>query len=509
MLPIEALNDTDKNKIVNYALLYGGASYICPIDRLLRIWNQSKTKLFEKLGNKLITSIPVEYEISERQMENIIQHSLFGNTAKTKIQTFINDFYNATEEARQLHHCYTDYFGNLFNLEYLAKNRLGQDYSFLLKDGKRYKVNAGTKTMKVIRKIAESYQVDNFDAFCNEHSLCLNQKKLKGELCISIHPLDYMTMSDNDSNWHTCMSWINNGEYKQGTIEMMNSPCVVVAYLKGAEDWYFDSINTWNDKKWRSLFIVDDNMILSVKNYPYANEYLTKLAIKKIAETIGWGNIKVHNFEHDCAEQTIEGHNVYVCTETMAMYNDFESTDHFIGLNPNLVGDIYSGEYYYSGPSMCIQCGGIEEVGEDQNESLLVCTICHPKFYCDCCGDVIYTATDEYEWVDEDTILCGYCAERGQFVCPITHRRTYDADCFRLTLRGGNSSNKNCLRMKDSCWRTHPEEWKKYFLIKEPHSEMIHWTWYAWVNVEELTEAGKELFKNHGIYLAPEDELPF
>lgn len=514
MLPIEALSDIDKNKIKDYASLYGGASYICPIDRLLRIWNQEKTDLFEKMGNKLIISYPIEYEASESQISSIINSKLFDRrTTKDEVIDFINNFYNATSEARILWPN-TDYFGYLLNTEYLAKNRINKNYKFILKNGKTYRVEAGTKVMKVIRKIAESYHIDNFDAFCNEHSLCLNQKTFKGELCISIHPLDYMTMSDNNSNWHTCMSWINDGEYRQGTIEMMNSPCVVVAYLKGEEDWCFDNTNTWNDKKWRCLFIVDNNMILSIKNYPYFNSYLTKMAITKIAEAIGWGDIKVHNFNHDC-DQTIDGHNVCICTETYAMYNDFQSTDHFIGLNPSLKGDIYDNGYCYSGPSMCIQCGGLDDIGENEDENRLTCNNCNPKFYCDCCGDPVYTNSDKYTWISGDTILCRYCADHELCHCPITDNIIYKSESYRLLLCNSAEKYVSTLLIDSYCWHDEPDKWKKYFNIEEPHSKTQGWTHYNWVNEDELTEAGKQLFKELGIPTnqesksESEDELPF
>ena len=44
-------------------------------------------------------------------------------------------------------------------------------------------------------------------------------------------------MSDNDYGWDSCMGWMNEGEYRLGTVEMMNSPCIVVAYIDGEEAW--------------------------------------------------------------------------------------------------------------------------------------------------------------------------------------------------------------------------------------------------------------------------------
>jgi hypothetical protein len=101
-----------------------------------------------------------------------------------------------------------------------------------LKDGKVLKIRNGSRPMRSIRKIAESYGIEGFEHFMNKHSECLNQKSLKGTVHMSIHPMDYMTMSDNNEGWESCMSWANDGCYKQGTVEMMNSPCAVVGYLE-------------------------------------------------------------------------------------------------------------------------------------------------------------------------------------------------------------------------------------------------------------------------------------
>ena len=103
-----------------------------------------------------------------------------------------------------------------------------------LPTGKSLKVNRGCRALKTLGKLIEGFGLDmkEFEQYRIKHSQILNQKKLKGTLCISIHPLDYVTMSDNDSGWESCMSWENSGCYRQGTVEMMNSTCVVVAYLE-------------------------------------------------------------------------------------------------------------------------------------------------------------------------------------------------------------------------------------------------------------------------------------
>ena len=56
------------------------------------------------------------------------------------------------------------------------------------------------------------------------------------------------------------MSWFEKGEYRQGTVEMMNSECVVVAYLESTTNMTIRD-GEWNSKRWRELFVVDENVL--------------------------------------------------------------------------------------------------------------------------------------------------------------------------------------------------------------------------------------------------------
>ena len=93
--------------------------------------------------------------------------------------------------------------------------------------------------------------LEEFEDFRIKHSRILSEKEFIGRLSLSIHPLDFMTMSDNDSDWSSCMSWRTCGSYRRGTVEMMNSPCVVVAYLSASKPMVLDrgSHFKWNIKK--------------------------------------------------------------------------------------------------------------------------------------------------------------------------------------------------------------------------------------------------------------------
>ena len=75
-----------------------------------------------------------------------------------------------------------------------------------------------------------------------------------------------MTMSDNANNWSSCMRWtdrsggVDHGDYCAGTLECMNSPYIIIAYLHNPKHSFELSLYDcndwqWNSKQWRELFI--------------------------------------------------------------------------------------------------------------------------------------------------------------------------------------------------------------------------------------------------------------
>ena len=48
----------------------------------------------------------------------------------------------------------------------------------------------------------------------------------------------------------------DEGSYRLGTVEMMNSPMVICAYLSGKNQMDINGVYEWNSKKWRAWAIV-------------------------------------------------------------------------------------------------------------------------------------------------------------------------------------------------------------------------------------------------------------
>ena len=293
----------------------------------------------------------------------------------------------------------------------------GSTIEIPIPNGKKLKINRGCRALKTLGKLVEAFGLDmkDFEQYRIFHSQVLNQKKLKGTLCLSIHPLDYITMSDNTSGWESCMSWENSGCYRQGTVEMMNSSCVVVAYLEGEKDMRITGDLYWNNKKWRELYIVHPNIITNVKGYPYCNNNLTIETLKWLRELVhesdvfGQDHYLPNTFHYGYDEdkdELLAERDIVLHFSTAMMYNDFGHPHHICVVSSKVpVGshDIYIN---YSGLSECVICGELEPEFIGSSEATnLVCRGCDSVPCCDCCGEPLYD--EDYVYINDQQICIG------------------------------------------------------------------------------------------------------
>ena len=444
---INKITDTEYRMLKNYRDWYAWddePSANCvkrPIREILTEWEASNRDLYKLLGENLIITKNVSFKKSlmetQREINKMVsKYSNYGSENRNQREgwKFYEDYMKWIAET------YPHYYGGwlediskedeeknayndpirhglvrLIDTNTLAKNEYDfESFTFNLPNGRPYTVQRGCKPMRVLAKLADAFQLEGFEDFRICHSQVHNQKKVVGKLSLSIHPLDYWTMSDNACGWDSCMSWRSPGGYRQGTVEMMNSPCVVVAYLSSSTQMDIGD-DKWNSKKWRCLYIVDKGVILSVKAYPYANEHLNELAIKWIKElaeeNLGWKYLAEEpvpysydtRFAHPEREEKFR-----ISFSSDNMYTDVGSApDHRIYIGECLdVSRIYGNLYHfnYSGASQCVSCG--ETDPDIDNECCLVCDRCETSMRCSECGDRIY---DGNYYTVAGQHLCEYC----------------------------------------------------------------------------------------------------
>jgi hypothetical protein len=450
------------------------------MDFFLRYWNSNKEDFFHMFGDEFILKKEIYFEKPmdelEEEMDNAVR---WGDYL---IQDFCREFKHSLElifknddNSKWELQAMVDSMYMLATNEYRGESIVipGQ----YTKNGRALQVNSGAKVVKMVGKIADAIGVsvkekrckdcgakrglhedtcplcggqleerDGYEAFRLAHSLVLNQKKVKGTMCLSIHPLDFLTMSDNDCGWTSCMSWMEEyGDYRLGTIEMMNSPCVVIAYVEAKDKMYVCG-KDWSNKRWRQLYIVTPELILGNRQYPYNSDLLQGTAINWLRDlatkTVGWGPYteEAHQIKNN-SWNTVNGtQNIRFNLYTTYMYNDvYDCRLAYVAptrFNP--YEDMY--DLCFSGQAICCGCG--DDIEYDTVEAhRVLCRACDGHWRCDCCGDW-HSEYDESYSVG-DYVYCDWCYHHELEQCEVCGER--DNQLNHVYIQVVNTENKEII----------------------------------------------------------------
>ena len=395
-------------------------------------WAKAKQNFFHQFGEKLILTKEVEAIIDSDtlldSMHNLIRDSrtiYLRDRMISKIEELNPqaDQFVWGETNERLTSIFRYY---VFTKEaFMTNSYTGPSVTFAVAKDAFYELKTGCKLMRALGRIAKAFNLtDFFEEVRLEQSRIMNEANLRATLCVSIHPLDYLTASLNNNDWRSCMEWWN-GEYRRGVIEMMNSPCVITAYIASEhETLHFTSSLSWNSKKWREFFIVTPETIMGIKGYPYWNTELEKETLIFLKEIFDPTNSIYFNHIQtikDISEFDIPNLNItnlhFDITCGPAMYNDFTSDGaHQMFINKKFENT--SDENYdldYSGESQCAICGSTSTYFE--TEGNVGCCDCLETYRCckcnSCITDVSYIINDQVYCQDcyDNLPACYYCED--------------------------------------------------------------------------------------------------
>ena len=171
---------------------------------------------------------------------------------------------------------------------------------------------AGMKLSKVLMR---QFGMDA-EAVRQKLSMLIQSNKVTGKLVLSVHPLDFLSASENNHGWRSCHAL--DGEYRSGNLSYMLDDCTIMAYLKSdAPDVKlprFPADVPWNDKKWRCYFFFDWEMGICYagRQYPFHTDRALELVeqmMRKVkyfidnpdreyAGFFGQGDVIGHRFHH-------------------------------------------------------------------------------------------------------------------------------------------------------------------------------------------------------------------
>lgn len=170
--------------------------------------------------------------------------------------------------------------------ESLINGFLEENVEIQMLNGEVFNFTKGTKLMKVFRKMSKGLEI-YYENMRLEHSKIIQVENKEVTMCVSIHPLDFLTMSYNNHGWHSCFG--PGGDYWRAPYSLLQDSKTVIVYLKPRHtnrNLKFGD-HEWNSKMWRTTIIITENAIIGGKGYPYEDLNLMEIAINMVQENVG------------------------------------------------------------------------------------------------------------------------------------------------------------------------------------------------------------------------------
>lgn len=221
---------------------------------------------------------------------------------------------------------------------------------------------------------------------------------LKGTLRLSTRPEDFLSLSEDTSNWTSCLAMTSHkGDYRAGCLEMMTSPYTILA-----------TVESNGRKYWRQIILLTPYAIVALRGYPYTTPQVTSQILSLVAaaakRSLDWDYDPQLCYTKS-PEFAVSGGSLSLITDRM--YNDsYLGGYYLIGKKP-LSASTY--EINYSGPAYCLSCGAPLELSTDY-ESEVLCSSCSHRKICSCCGEMKDLNSLLFD-KSLDDYICFYCDE--------------------------------------------------------------------------------------------------
>lgn len=263
----------------------------------LNNWAKNKSHLYLAFGKKL-------------KLEKEIELDFSGNS--TYVKSLISKFYQEITQAKVKR-----FLKSCSNAE-VVMNCLNRNVSF-----ENVKFRAGDKISKCIGKILDLYDITpaEKDSVLIKFSMLIQGVKAKGSAVLSIDPVDYITMSENNSNWESCHSM--SGCFRTGPFAYLQDSSTTISYVKPKDDCVFtygDSKTlTYSNKNWRQIVLFSKELkyATQLRQYPYtsqANQSTVASIVMNILNAKSGLDYQIHSIDvcdmpryfstlHECTEE--------------------------------------------------------------------------------------------------------------------------------------------------------------------------------------------------------------
>lgn len=429
----------------------------CDIDctSLMTDWLEAKRDFIEAFGGKPIFEYPekVYFELGPREK-------------KLRVSDFIEMVENKWDNyalARFLE----------VQKEGFFQNRVIEDYTI---DWNGVQIAKGMKLLKSFKFFETDKDILN--DMQSAASMIIQEDKIEGILCLSVHPLDYLSSSENNHNWRSCHAL--DGEYRAGNLSYMVDSSTIVAYLKSPGDEIlpnFPSDVLWNSKKWRVLLFLSErwDMVFAGRQYPFHTDVgINMVKNVMLPQThIGrkwsdWDNYKIRSVDTPVWMHSMRSPYIPMNSCLIQMKDLIQTRQGSLFFNDLLNSSCYDPIYSYQmsgdfgwvhpqinsntrfvlgGSVKCPCCNNRDLV---LTESML-CPDCEESYgdcmsddfaTCDCCGRRYYYEDGTYV-EDADETVCPSCAAEHVGYCEHCDVAVYKNDLI-FDRKTGEYVCQNC-----------------------------------------------------------------
>lgn len=363
-------------------------------------WLVSKKYFIEKMNGNLIYELP-----------QAVSFELDDNSKRRRIETFAEIVEN--------------HYGN-YGLSYFLSSLRPEDF-YNNKTSDEYYcdgicIPSNFKVVKAFKFFVDDKAL--LHKLQSEASAIIQESIVTGRLCFSVHPLDFLSASENAHNWRSCHAL--DGEYRTGNLNYLLDSNTVICYLRAEKPAvlpHFPPDRLWNSKKWRVwMFFSDDRtMLFAGRQYPFEANQGLELIKKNIFSDLNLGTWtefyqgKLRKFKDPTTSNVFHFPPMVPVGTTMKAMTDLiidgDKTYHYDDLlHSSCYDPVYSYKtntqslWYDAETTGCSNNSTVFHIGEP-----CPCPICGKDFIF--CGEVMACAecNNEFGFNDEDYEPCSIC----------------------------------------------------------------------------------------------------
>lgn len=358
-------------------------SWYKSVDDIFEMWYKNKKKFIDAWGG-------FRY-VDERECTSIMGPGEKRTLYDKIVDTIAEEVYTLSSSSFSR---LKDFL--ICNLNTLHTNKTYVSFYYL-------NIDKETKIILPERKISKAIKEILFDS--DDNTICKIQSiysnsiqdiKNTGKIILSVHPLDFLSASENCHNWRSCHSF--DGDYFGGNIQFMCDDVTFMTYFTNTNEEYdlcnFHNVCKWNSKKWRTFLFLKDTVLAAGNSYPYSSCRLLKISsdavldsglLPKEMKECKWTNVfeQFSTYPPSLSDKFKESH----LTEAM-YYNDILRHSEY---TPLFFCDIYIFEnipvFNLGENFLCLKCG-------EKNAA--------NGIFCHLCADVDYIIIEEEEDIIEE-----------------------------------------------------------------------------------------------------------